>query len=168
MYIKKYDYYKFKYYGSSMLDFRYEDNDNIPYCVTEFLKVMYPLHHALGYKQYMPGSDILFETTTFYDLIVILDKPSQMVYMAQFFDKDYQHTSPGITSEMIIDICKQGEADFDILSFDNFTYLFERWVQFLENDPTFILLYQDHRDWYDLIHFETEETMRQFVADHLQ
>ena len=30
----------------------------------------------------------------------------------------------------------------------------------------FILLYEDENDWYDLLPFNTKESMKQFVTDH--
>lgn len=165
MYIKKSDFYKFGF-KKYFLDIHFVDNEYIPHCITDFLKAMYPYDTALLYKKYVEDSDKSFAINTLYEADIILDKNSNLVYIIQGYDNDYRYRISDITKEMIINMCKHGELNFDILSQDNFKYLFTRWIQLLKNEPKFALLYQDDNDWYDILPFETEESMNQFVIDH--
>ena len=165
MYIKKYDFYKFGF-KKYFLDVRFVDNKYTPHCITDFLKAMYPCDTALLYKNYVEGSDKFFDINTLYEAVIILDKNNNLVYVVEGYDNDYRYRISEITKEMIIDMCKRGELNFNILSQDNFKYLFKKWIQILKNEPNFTLLYQDDNNWYDLLPFDTQECMKQFVADH--
>lgn len=69
---------------------------------------------------------------------------------------------------MVLKLCKQDEVEFDIITFDNFKYLFRRWKNLLKNEPPFALLYQNQFDWYDVMRFQTRELMLMFIENHLE
>ncbi|MBV8660762.1 MAG: hypothetical protein JO129_01280 [Candidatus Dependentiae bacterium] len=165
MYIKQYDCYKFGF-KKYFLDINFVDNEYIPYCITNFLKAMYPYTTALLYEKYIEESEKSFDINTLYEVDIILDKNTHLVYIVEGYDNDYRYRIPGITKEIIIKMCKRGELNFNILYQNNFKYLFEKWVQLLQHEPKFALLYQDDKDWFDLMPFQTQEEMEQFVADH--
>lgn len=58
--------------------------------------------------------------------------------------------------------------DYIILSQENFNKIIINWDKCWESKDVnpFILLYQDDKDWFDILPFESQEAMEKFVADH--
>ena len=49
---------------------------------------------------------------------------------------------------------------------DNFFHILRIWKKYLEEKPSFVLLYQDENNWFDVLPFNSKEEMEQFVKDY--
>jgi len=54
------------------------------------------------------------------------------------------------------------------LTKDNFFYILRTWNKYLEENPPFLLLYQDENDWFDILSFQSKEEMDRFVKNHTE
>ena len=64
--------------------------------------------------------------------------------------------------------CQQNLIDYVVLTQKNFYQLVYNWDSLYQKNPVpFALLYKDENDWYDVIPFQTEEEMQNFVSNHL-
>jgi len=63
-------------------------------------------------------------------------------------------------------MCQQGLVGFALLSKKNFIDILTIWLQLRDQKPPFILLYQNDKDWYELLPCQSEEEMDKFVTDH--
>ncbi|MBP6869841.1 hypothetical protein KBC04_03100 [Candidatus Babeliales bacterium] len=164
MKIQKYTYGTFET-KKSLMCIRFGDHKDFPYCLSDFLEDMYPYTSALSCAQYITEIDILLGL---WDTSAVLEKETNLVYIADISGSYYWDKISHLTNEMVLEFCKKGDIEFDILSFDNFKYLFRRWQNLLESEPKFALLYQNESDWYDVMQFQTKELMMQFIDNHLQ
>jgi hypothetical protein len=67
-----------------------------------------------------------------------------------------------------LQLCQNKISKNAILSKDNFISLLTKWSDFYDVKKSFVLLYLDDKDWYDVLPFDSQETMEKFVADHTQ
>lgn len=65
-----------------------------------------------------------------------------------------------------LDLCEKNLIPHAVLSQSNLMHLVIKYNALKNKNIPYILLYQDNHDWYDLLAFQTEKTMKQFVADH--
>ena len=168
MYIKKYDLYSFEYKGRSFMSFRFEDNDTIPYYITNFLKEIYPQSVALWYENFIKISENFSKIGIFYGAEVTLDSKNNLIYISDADGDDYRIRTKNLTQDMVLEFCKNKSLESNVITKDNFIHLISSWIEILEQKPLFILLYQDDKDWYDVLPFESQIVMEQFVIDHAQ
>ncbi len=166
MFIKKYDLYDFQYRKQYLMSFRFEDKDDIPYSITRFLKEIYPYDSAVWYKNHIEKIKGFDQIGIFQDVEITLDKINNIIYLSDASEDDYRFRTPNITSDIIIQMCNKEDLYYNVMTKDNFVALVSSWVELLKHEPKFVLLYLDDKDWYDVLPFETQETMEQFVADH--
>jgi len=102
-----------------------------------------------------------------------IDIQNNLVYLGEEFDP-YEH---GMTEQEFkikynnmnaLQLCQNNIVDHAIMTKDNFIHLLTVWGKFLDTVRPFILLYLDDTGWYDLLPFDTQEAMEEFVADHTQ
>ena len=167
MKIKKYDFYKFsEKYKHNFIDIRFEDSDDIPYCVTFFLKGIYFYQTAIEYKHYMETknkNDLI--QATFLQCTVVLNEERTLAYFCHWGYYDYSRMENKSAQEMIR-LCLEDDVEYDVMKYENFIELIDVWIAILEKNPAFVLLYQDEHDWYSLKAFAQEDDMRVFVAEH--
>jgi len=65
-----------------------------------------------------------------------------------------------------LDLCRNNIIGRAVMIKDNFIYLLTTWDQLWDQKPPFILLYQNDKDWYELLPCQSEEEMDKFVTDH--
>jgi len=71
-----------------------------------------------------------------------------------------------MSASKIIQLCHEKSLDYNIMTKDNFIYLLTQWNKIVDQLLPFALLYIDENNWYDVLPFDTQEAMEQFVADH--
>ena len=170
MQIKKYTYGTFET-KKSLMCIRFGDHVNhndFPYFLSNFLEDMYPYKSALSCTEYIRESEVLLCISSLWKTDVILEKETNLIYIVDGYDNNHRDRIPNVTNEIVLGLCKQGDIEFDTLPFDNFKYLFRRWKNLLKRKPKFALLYQNESDWYDVMQFQTEESMMQFIDNHLE
>ena len=102
-----------------------------------------------------------------------IDNHNDLIYLSESWHS-YKNkpTTPEIErlleEENFIKLCKMGFLDYVVMTKENFIHILFAWDKILHQLPPFALLYQDDKDWYDVLPFDTQEAMEQFVADHRQ
>ena len=102
---------------------------------------------------------------------ITIDYTTNLVYFSQSY-YDYRnkpttlHIEELLTESKWVDLCKIGFFRYTTMTKDNFYYLIPTWDKIIDQLPPFALLYLDDKEWYDVLPFETQEAMEQFVADH--
>ena len=167
MHIKQYTYGTFKI-KKSLMCIRFGDQSDFPHYLSNFLEDMYPYESALSCQEYITDSEILLSVASFWKTDIILEKETNLVYIVDGYDNNHRDRIPNVTNEIVLELCKQGDIEFDTLFFDNFKYLLQQWINLLKREPKFALLYQDECDWYDVMEFQTREEMMQFIDNHLE
>ncbi len=102
---------------------------------------------------------------------VDIDHENDLVYINESYESnDPKFDTPEINTlieaDNFIALCKMGLVDYTVMTKDNFTHLLFAWDKIIDTLPPFALLYQDDQGWYDVLSFDTQETMEQFIADH--
>ena len=102
---------------------------------------------------------------------ITIDRENDLVYFSEsWYDYKNKPTTPEIDQlleeENFIKLCKIGFLDYIVMTKDNFIHLLLAWDNILKQLPPFALLYLDDKDWFDIMPFQTQEEMEQFVADH--
>ena len=168
MKIKKYDFYKFdQKYQYDFIDIRFEDSDNIPYYVTYFLKDIHSLSEARSCKNYLEKDKSAFDKVgIIQEVEVSIDRKNNLVYLSEASEDDYRFRDKNVTSQMVLQMCRDDKLEYDVMKYENFIELIDVWIAILEKNPAFVLLYQDEHDWYSLKAFAQEDAMRAFVAEH--
>jgi len=165
MIIKKYDLYNLNYKKSSFMDFSFQDD---LYSITKFLKEIYPLDSALWYQTFIKQFQVFSQIGLFTEVEISLDEKNSLIYISDASENDYRFREANVTSTTIIEYCKNGSIEYNVMTKNNFINLISSWVNLLEKKPPFILLYQDDNDWYDLKSFSAEQDMKQFVSNHIK
>jgi len=65
-----------------------------------------------------------------------------------------------------LDLCRNNIVGYVVMTKDNFIYLLTTWDQLWDQKPPFVLLYQDDKNWYELLPCQSEEEMDKFITDH--
>ena len=167
MYIKKYNSYKLKYDKSFFINIRIEHDDYL-YPISSLLHEIYPFKQASWYEYLTQQDEIFSRVGIFEDVEVSFDLENNLIYLSDAYDDDYRSRTKTLTQEMIIEFCKNRTLEYITITKDNFIHLVSSWVKILEYEPNFALLYLDDKGCYDVLPFETQEAMEQFVADHTQ
>ncbi|MBV8661349.1 MAG: hypothetical protein JO129_04360, partial [Candidatus Dependentiae bacterium] len=108
---------------------------------------------------------------SFEEVDINIDDENNLVYFSEsWYEYKNKPTTPEIDQLLekddFIKLCKMGFLDYTVMTKDNFIHLLLAWDNILKQLPPFALLYLDDKDWFDLMPFQTQEEMEQFVADH--
>ena len=163
MKIKTYDFYRFNYDELLFIDFSFKDD---LYSITKFLKELFPYTSAIWFKKMLDQSEKFLKIGMFRYVEVTIDFKNNLVYISDANDEDYRFYEKNINESIIIKRCLNGDLYYNVMTKNNFIHLISLWIQLLQNKPKFVLLYQDSNDWYDLMSFQKEQEMKQFVIDH--
>ncbi|MGZ6251418.1 MAG: hypothetical protein ACXWL2_05285 [Candidatus Chromulinivorax sp.] len=168
MKIKRYDYYEFNEYSFKFSSIYFGPDENIPWNVTNFFKELNSCKDILDYKNNIQNeNEDKFLQTNFLLCTVILNKAQNLVFFCNWGYYDYSRMKDQ-SPEAILKMCLEDDIEYDVMTKDNFIFLIDSWIQVLEINSNFALLYQDENDWYDVIPFFTKQQMENFVSDHLQ
>ena len=65
-----------------------------------------------------------------------------------------------------LQLCQNNVIDYAVLTKDNFIHLLTKWGNLFKAKEPFVLLYLDDKGWYDVLPFDSLESMNKFAADH--
>ena len=99
------------------------------------------------------------------------DNENSLVYVSEsYHSHDPKHATEEIKAlleeENFIKLCQMGFLDYNVMTKENFIHLLFAWDAILDKLPSFALLYFDDNNWYDVLPFDSQEEMEQFIADH--
>ena len=168
MHIQKHDFYKFSSeYRKNFIVIRYGDLPDIPYLIRDLFKSINTILSATNFKKYVDTDKDALIKDVFMYFTIVLELKKNLVYICDLFWETYLKMEDQ-SAEHILELCMQGEYEYNVITLENFKYLLDQWIGILEYKPNFALLYQDENDWYDILPFQTENQMKQFVQDHQQ
>ena len=108
----------------------------------------------------------------FENIDVSIDHINNLVYISEiYYDKNKPTTDEIenlLDEENKIELCKIGFLEHVILTKENFIHIILSWDKATNQRSPFALLYQDDKNWYDVLPFDKQEAMEIFVADHTQ
>ncbi len=165
MIIKKYNKYK---NGSNRLFILNKGGFSYLYNLTIFLSFHFRYVQSDGILNFIKECSLGVR----FELInVDIDHENDLVYINESYDPhDPKFDTPEINAlieaDNFIALCKMGLVDYTIMTKDNFIHLLFAWDKIVDTLPPFALLYQDDQGWYDVLPFDTQETMEKFIADH--
>ena len=160
MYIKEYDLLECtstKYKKYSSIDFQDHVIEHVSYLLQQG-----SFHDVQNFLKKITES---FENGLFQYFAITIDDIQNLIYMSDLHYYDYS-LAKNMSASKIIQLCHERSLEYNVLSKDNFIYLLTTWNKILDQLPQFALLYQNDNDWYDILPFQTQEAMKQFVADH--
>jgi len=110
------------------------------------------------------------EGTGFPTTEVSVDNKNNLVYIGEMPDPcDYEDEDyPFISGKTPLEHFQEGLLESVNLTKDNFFHILRTWNKYLEEKPSFLLLYQDENDWFDILPFQSKEEMDQFVENHTE
>ncbi|MBP6869771.1 hypothetical protein KBC04_02730 [Candidatus Babeliales bacterium] len=118
--------------------------------------------------------DDFFQDGISFDFVDIsIDNNANLVYLSEsWYDYKDKPTTDEIEKLLedanFIELCKMGFLDYAVMTRDNFIHLLLTWNKILDQLPSFALLYQDDKDWYNIVPFDSKEAMDQFIVDHVK
>lgn len=101
-----------------------------------------------------------------------LDYENKLAYINEPFDNSKKEITPEIDalieSQATVELCRRDFMGYAVMTQDNLFHLLRAWNEILHKNSLFALIYLDDKDWYDVLPFETQETMEKFVANHTE
>lgn len=170
MYIKQSKQLQFRSIDFYPLNPRYENSISFIYLF---------FHDAYGYIQRQGIIEYIHELNTmneralsYQNINVGIDYKNNLIYLCEgWYDYHNKPTTQEIEalleSEDFVELCRIGFLEYAVMSKDNFIHLLLAWDK-IWNQKTImlILLYLNDKDWYDVLPFDSQEAMEQFVADY--
>jgi len=105
------------------------------------------------------------------DLSVDIEK--KLVYISElFFGYNYEDIMTEDEFDIkcdemgYLELYRNNIIESAVMTIENFIHLLTVWGKLLDTMSPFVLLYLDDKDWYDLLAFDSQEAMEEFVADH--
>ena len=169
MYIKQANLFEF---SSSFNNFYYFENSlisnvNIGYVSiflnSDFWSIKKDLENDIQ-RIFINGKGIAFQTTA-----VVIDSNKQFIYIGvlpDYCDEDEEGFKPMVEDKSVLEHFQENLLDNVRLTKDNFFYILRTWKKYLEEKPSFLLLYQNENDWFDILPFQSKEEMDQFIKEH--
>jgi len=104
---------------------------------------------------------------------VNIDNQNDLVYLSESYHTYdakpmTQEIDDLFEAEKFIELCKIGFLDYDVMTKENFIHILLLWDKILDQVPSFALLYEDNKNWFDVLPFDSKGAMEKFVADHTQ
>jgi len=171
MYIKKYDMYKFDRGGYSLMP---RADDSSIYYIGMFFTRLLGVIELTQSAEWIEDFKTIYKNGFMYEEInVSIDNESDLVYFSEELDS-YEHeiTTPELDQLAedgnTIELCRRGIARHITMTKNNFFYLLTAWGRLCEKLPPFALMYEDDKNWFDILPFESKEAMEKFVADHIK
>lgn len=158
-----------KYYSLNSIN-----KENITY-VAFFLFDVFPSLKRSGISNFINELNSFEPDGIEFELVGLdVDQATNLIYISETYN-DYKKRAitnlelNNLMNKVItLEFCKKNLIKYAVMTKENFIHLLLKWEQLIISLPLYILLYRDDKNWYDVLPFEAEETMRQFVDDHLQ
>jgi len=101
---------------------------------------------------------------------VSIDNVNNLIYISEvYYDEDKPTTleiEQFLDTENFIELCKIGFLNHASMTKENFIHILLSWDKAWSKSAPFALLYQDDKNWFDVLPFDSKEAMEKFVADH--
>jgi len=101
-----------------------------------------------------------------------IDDEKNLAYMNQPFDWSQKEITPEIqdliNTEATLELCHKNFLGYAVMTKENLFYLLLKWAELYDKDDPYILIYKDHKDWYDSTSFDSKKLMNVFLAEHGQ
>jgi len=102
---------------------------------------------------------------------IVIDQINNLVYLGivpdfccdEEYDDVYEEK---FANKSLLQMYQENLLDHLSISKDNFFHILRLWNKYLEEKPSFLLLYQDENNWFDLEAFSSKEEMEKFVKNH--
>jgi hypothetical protein len=162
--------YQFRY-SLDFNNFYYFKNEAYP--TIGFLS--YFLTSDFGYIKNDLESNILklntVESMSWNDDEIAIDQKNNIVYLGIVpdfcCDKEYDDIyEEKMKDKSLLQLYQENLLNHMTIPKDNFFYILRTWKKHLEKKPSFLLLYQDENDWFDILPFNSKEKMEQFTKNH--
>ena len=101
-----------------------------------------------------------------------LDQKTNFIYISETYSDYSKKTIRNPALDRLInmappiELCKKNLIQYSIMTKENFIHILLAWDNILHQLPPFALLYQDDENWYNVLPFDTQKAVEQFVADH--
>lgn len=94
-----------------------------------------------------------------------IDNSHNLVYLHQ---TESPKVDKSIEDLSFVEYCQKDLVSYIVLSKKNFYTMIFNWDKCWKSskEKPFLLLYEDDKNWFDVISFESQELMEKFVADH--
>lgn len=169
MYIQKYEMYQKKFKAYSSLK---SEPHNDLYYLTIFLTCFFGSIKKNGVMKFIEELNGLYKNGIIFEMVEInIDHVNNLIYISESYnDYSEQMNNPTLQSLLeqssTLDLCHANLIHYMTMPKDNFEHLLLQWNQLIDIWIPFALLYQDNNNWYDILPFDTEKSMKQFVIDH--
>jgi len=173
MIIQKYDMIVLKLDSFSNFDISSITNsvDNL-YYIRMFFIYFFGYIRRNGVFDFIEKLKTIYKNGMEFEFVYItIDNKNEQVYFSEgYYDYRKRKTTEKIEKlleeENFIELCKIGFLDYIIMTKDNFIHLLLTWDKILDQLPPFALLYQDDKNWFEVLPFDSQEAMEQFIANH--
>ena len=138
-----------------------------------FFHDAYPYIQREGVCEYIKNLDDKKEALIDYNMVnVIINNNKNLIYLSEGY---YLYKNKIITPEIdllleqenFVQLCQIGFLEYACMKKENFIHLIVSWDKIWnQKEIEFILLYLDDQNWYDVLPFDSQEAMENFVADH--
>ena len=170
MYIKQYKKFKYQFNNYSLLNIKREYP--ISYVAIFFYDAF---SHIYGYNthKFIQKLKSLDQNGMSSEMIELtLDNKNNLAYISELFEESAQEITPEIDqlleTESTIELCHRNIVGHTVMTKENLFHLLLKWTELVDKKAPYILIYQDEKNWYDSLPFDTQEAMEEFVADHTQ
>ncbi|MBV8661347.1 MAG: hypothetical protein JO129_04350 [Candidatus Dependentiae bacterium] len=156
------DFYPLNSYQENQISFIYS-----------FFHDVYGYIQRQGVIEYIKNLNSMNDGMLEYELVnLVIDYKNNLIYLCESYN-DYHNklTTPEIEilldTENFLELCHIGFLKYVVMTKENFIHIILSWDKiWKQKSILYILLYQDDKDWYDVLPFQTQEKMEQFITDH--
>ncbi len=168
MYIIKYDQYKLDRDRYSV----YKKFDIDLHFLSIFLTDVVYYDFRMKIQELIQDLDTFHSDGQGFDFVELdVDHKNNMIYLSEPYS-DYMKKIPDpkfyefYSTTLSVILCQNNLIEHLVITKNNFVHVLSLWTECWEHRKAFALLYQDDQGWYDVLPFDTQETMEQFIADH--
>ncbi len=171
MKIRQYKALEFRSFNFYPLDHQHYDSISFVYL---FFNEAYVYIQRDGVLKYIHSIiDPLSQRITEFEMIQVgFDDENNLIYLLEgYFFYRYKPTTVKIESLLetskYVELCRMNFFEYAVMSKNNFIHIILSWDKIWNfKDVKFALLYQDDQGWYDVMPFESQEEMDEFIAQH--
>ncbi|MBV8660763.1 MAG: hypothetical protein JO129_01285 [Candidatus Dependentiae bacterium] len=168
MNIKQYKQFKFQFNDYSLLDIKLQYP--ISY-IAKFFDDAFRHIYLFGTIEFIKKLKNFEQSGMSSEMISLdIDNENNLVYISEPYENSIQKITPEIDelieAQATIELCHKDFIGYTTMTQENLFHLLLLWKEFVDKRASYILIYLDDKDWFDLMPFQTQEEMEQFIADH--
>jgi len=169
MNIKKYVMFKLnqRYYPLNT------EEQNIIY-LSRFIQDGFPFINRRGITEYITKLETIYGNAINFESVSLnIDQSKDIIYLSEPYFEYAERAEIHEIEELMdnistLELCQHQFIKYMIISKENFMHLLFALNQQMQQDFPFALLYQNDKNWYDVLPFDSQEAMEKFIADHTQ